>query len=72
MNEKLIADYKVFLDNGKTERECVAQIIEKARAAGYKNVLECAMLKAGDKVYAEKWERRLRFLISEAKVLKKE
>lgn len=54
MNEKLIADYKIFLDNGKTERECVAQIIEKARAAGYKNVLECAMLKAGDKVYAEK------------------
>ncbi len=54
MNEKLIADYKFFLDNGKTERECVVQIIEKARAAGYKNVTECAQLKAGDKVYAEK------------------
>ena len=54
MNEKLIADYKVFLDNGKTERESAAQIIEKARAAGYKNVTECTKLKTGDKVYAEK------------------
>ena len=26
-NDKLINDYKKFLDNGKTERECVTQII---------------------------------------------
>ena len=27
--------YRVFLDNGKTERECVTETVETAKAAGY-------------------------------------
>jgi len=37
MNEQLIVDYKNFLNNGKTERECVEQIIKMADKKGYKN-----------------------------------
>ena len=51
----LCADYKAFLDKGKTERECVGEAVKQARAHGYFD-LEDAMkqgrtLKAGDKVY---------------------
>ena len=52
-NESLINDYKAFLDNGKTERECVAQLISWAEKCGFKNVSDCASLKAGDKVYVQ-------------------
>ncbi len=53
MNDTLINDYKAFLDNGKTERECAEVIIEMAKANGYKEVSETQSLKAGDKVYVQ-------------------
>lgn len=54
--EKLAKAYREFLDKGKTERECVAEIIKEAEAAGYES-LESKLekgekIKAGDKVYA--------------------
>ena len=54
--EKLNAEYMDFLSNGKTERECVDEIVNMAEAAGYVE-LEKLMagkkkLKAGDKVYS--------------------
>ncbi len=54
--EKLNKNYRVFLDAGKTERECVKEIVKQAEAAGYVN-LEKILAKnqsvsAGDKVYA--------------------
>lgn len=54
--ENLCSDYRHFLDNGKTERECVSMTIKMAEEAGYKN-LETVIkngkkVKAGDKVYA--------------------
>ena len=33
--ENLSKDYRKFLDNGKTERECVKYIIKMAKEAGY-------------------------------------
>ena len=36
--ENLIERYKSFLDNGKTERECVKEVIERAEKEGYKNM----------------------------------
>lgn len=54
--EKLCKDYRKFLDNGKTERECVKYIVELAKEAGYKDFDEVKAsgkkLKTGDKVYA--------------------
>ncbi|MBR1702429.1 MAG: aminopeptidase [Lachnospiraceae bacterium] len=54
--EKLCEGYREFLDNGKTERECVDTIVNTVEAAGYRelNVLlkENAALKPGDKVYS--------------------
>lgn len=53
--EALAETYKSFLDNGKTERECVDRTIEEARAKGYVSLEEKLAkgetVKAGDKVY---------------------
>lgn len=59
MKETLISEYKSFLDKGKTERECVCQIIEKARTFGYKDISEYSELKAGDKVYITKMNKAI-------------
>lgn len=54
--EKLNKEYREFLDAGKTERECVKEIVRLAKAAGYCDLEEVKAkgetLKAGDKVYA--------------------
>lgn len=59
LGENLVENYKNFLDNGKTERECVIQIIQKARENGYKDISEYAELKAGDKVYVQKMNKAI-------------
>ena len=54
--EQLIEAYKVYLDKGKTERECIKEAVEMAKGAGYrdlKDVIESGeTLKTGDCVYA--------------------
>ena len=54
--DALAKDYMVFLDNGKTERECVDTIVNQIEAAGYRElpelIKEGKKLSAGDKVYA--------------------
>lgn len=54
--EVLARKYREFLDHGKTERECVRETVELAKAAGYRDLEEVIAagdgLKAGDKVYA--------------------
>ncbi len=54
--EALCKEYRDYLDNGKTERECVKESVKLAKAAGYKNlktiIKNGAKIKAGDKVYA--------------------
>lgn len=54
--EKLNKNYRAFLDAGKTERECVTEIVKQAEAAGYVNLEKILAkqqsVKAGDKVYA--------------------
>ena len=47
----LCDDYRVFLDGGKTERECTKETIKIAEEAGFKNIDTFDSLKAGDKVY---------------------
>ena len=54
--EALNAGYKAFLDKGKTERECVAEAVRLAEAAGYmplETALRCRRrMVPGDKIYA--------------------
>lgn len=54
--EKLCKEYKSFLNHGKTERECVKQVVTMAKECGYQDLQELikqgSKLKAGDKVYA--------------------
>lgn len=54
--ETLARNYKDFLDNGKTERECVSTSVKMAEAAGYRDldavIAAGDCLKPGDKVYA--------------------
>lgn len=54
--ETLNEHYRAFLNVGKTERECITEIVKQAEAAGYVNLEEIQTkkqsVKAGDKVYA--------------------
>ena len=59
MDEKLIENYKDFLKNGKTERECVNQIVELAEKKGYKNIDDVTKLKKGDKVYIKQMNKAI-------------
>ena len=59
LGENLIENYKNFLNNGKTERECVSQIIKTAESYGYKNVFDCKSIKAGDKDYVQKMNKAI-------------
>ena len=54
--EKLTKDYRAFLDAGKTESECVTELVREAEANGYVS-LEAKQaagekIQPGDKVYA--------------------
>lgn len=48
---KFSDSYKEFLDEGKTERECVKKAIELAKERGFKDLASVTELKANDKVY---------------------
>ena len=48
---KFADEYMYFLNNGKTERECVKFAKKMLEENGFKNVLDCDTLNAGDKVY---------------------
>ena len=54
--EQVAKAYRNFLNVGKTERECIALTIERAEAAGYKNIKDVIKsgekVQAGDKIYA--------------------
>lgn len=54
--ETLNDQYRAFLNVGKTERECVKEIVKQAEAAGYVNfekvLANKQTVKAGDKLYA--------------------
>lgn len=68
--EAVSTRYKDFLDNGKTERECVNKTIELAKAKGYIDLKDAVKagqtLKPGDKVYASCMGRAIAlFLIGE-------
>ena len=49
-------DYMDFLDNGKTERECIDTIVNRIEKEGYQEletlVKKNVPLKCGDKVYS--------------------
>ena len=53
--EEAAAGYKKYLDTGKTERECAAEAVRMAEAAGYKSLAEAVRkggaVKPGDKLY---------------------
>ncbi len=53
--ERICLSYRQFLDNGKTERECVDRIVEEAKEAGYHPLSyyreKNQTLKPGDRVY---------------------
>lgn len=61
--EKLNCGYRDFLDNGKTERECVKKTIELAVNSGYVNLEEIIKknkkIKAGDKIYCSYMEKSI-------------
>ena len=59
----LINGYKTFLDNGKTERECVTAALEMAQAKGFRDISTYDSLKPGDKVYVVCNEKSLALFV---------
>ena len=59
----LINGYKTFLDNGKTERECVTSALEMAQAKGFRDISTYDSLKPGDKVYVVCNEKSLALFV---------
>ena len=59
--DQLSRSYRKFLDHGKTERECVREIIQQAEREGYENLNEAVKKgkkpKSGDKFYAVNMEK---------------
>ena len=59
--EETAAEYKAFIDAGKTERECAAQSIAALEKAGYvpleRAIIAGKKLKPGDKVYMNKMDK---------------
>ncbi|WP_147612345.1 aminopeptidase [Treponema pectinovorum] len=55
----LIKSYKEFLNKGKTERECVVQLIDWAEKNGYKNIERVKKISVGDKVYFQKMNKAI-------------
>ena len=51
--------YKVFLDLGKTERECVKEAEKAALENGFSRLEEHKELKPGDRVYAINREKNI-------------
>ena len=53
--EEVSRKYRKYLDTGKTERECVTETVEIAKAAGYTDLSDAIKagmpLKPGAKVY---------------------
>lgn len=47
----LCDEYREFLDEGKTERECVEKAVKMAKLHGFTDINDVNQLKAGDKVY---------------------
>ncbi|MBQ9058265.1 MAG: aminopeptidase [Atopobiaceae bacterium] len=54
--DELAEDYKAFISQNKTERECTVSAVDLAEQSGFKNLAvlcdEGAKLKSGDKLYA--------------------
>lgn len=53
---QLNEEYRLFLDEGKTERECVLEAVAMAEKAGYENLADVVAsgrkIKPGDKIYS--------------------
>lgn len=60
-------DYKAFLSECKTERECTLSAVELAKKAGYMDLETCIQnntsLKPGDKVYANNKDKNIALFI---------
>ena len=73
--ETVSKEYRAFLDAGKTERECVIGAIERAKAAGYRDlkeiIAENGKLKAGDRVYADCMGKAIMLFIVGKKTMEK-
>ncbi len=60
-------DYRKFISNCKTERECVTEFIHQAKAAGFEDLKEILAsgktIKVGDKIYAENMGKMLALFV---------
>ena len=55
--------YRKFISDNKTERECAQTIIEKAKKKGYKDLTKVKSVKAGDKLFFNKFDKAVALFI---------
>ncbi|AOT72701.1 aminopeptidase [Geosporobacter ferrireducens] len=72
---ELNEEYKSFLDRGKTERECIREIIETAKEHGYVSIKEViageVKLEPGTKIYANNRDKAAVMLVIGSEPLEK-
>ena len=61
--EGYCADYRRFLDNGKTERDCVDYTVELAEARGFVPYEAGMALQPGDRIYANNRGKMIIFAV---------
>lgn len=69
--EKLCGEYRDFISDCKTERECVDEIVRQAKALGYKDINSVKKVKAGDKIYAANMNKALALFVVGTEPLEK-
>ncbi|MDR1735807.1 MAG: aminopeptidase [Oscillospiraceae bacterium] len=61
--ETYCAGYKAFLDDGKTERDCVAEAVFQAESHGFREYRPGTAVKAGDKLYITRMGKAAAFAV---------
>ncbi len=63
----LITNYKYFLNHGKTERECISQVIKKAEEQGFKSldyyITNKIKIESGSKIYVENMHKAIALFV---------
>ena len=67
--DALCGEYKTFLNNGKTERECIKISKSMALEAGVKELKGFADLKKGDKFFIEKMGKTIALFVMGKKLV---
>lgn len=68
---ELSEEYKKFITDCKTERECALEIVRLAEAEGYKDLMKVEKVKEGDKIYFNNMDKAVALFLVGSEPLEK-